>query len=382
MKKFELDEEHLMLRDMVRDMAAKEVAPHAAQWDREAYFPRELYSKLGELGLMGIMIPEQYGGSGMDLLALEIAVEEMAFVDGSAAITLASHNSLCLGHLLESGTEAQKHKYLPKLASGEHLGAWGLTEPGSGSDAAALRTRATKVDGGYLLNGSKTFITQGYYGDIAVILAATSPEKKQHGISAFILERGMPGFTAPRKLEKLGLHASDTAELRFDNVFVPEENLLGEIDHGFIDTLKVLDKGRVTIGALALGMGRGALAAALKYAQERSQFGGPIVRFEALQQMLAEDMAHLDAAKFMLYEACTLHKQGVRFTRQSAQAKLYASEVATKACEHAIQIHGGAGYTTDFPVERFWRNAKLCEIGEGTSEILRLVIARQLLRQK
>ena len=369
-----------MLCQMMRDFVAKEIEPHAAEWDQKAEFPRDLYRKLGELGIMGVCIPEAYGGSGMDLLSLALAVEEIARADGSAALTVASHNSLCSGHIALAGNEQQKKKYLPALASGQKLGAWGLTEPGSGSDAAGMRTKAVRTEGGWILNGSKIFITQGSVGDIAVILASTDAQKKQHGISAFIVELPCKGFSVGRHLDKAGMRASDTAELFLDDVFVPDENLLGELNAGFTDTLKILDRGRVTIGSLALGLGESALDHAIKYSAERRQFQTRLCDFEALQQMIAESHAELEAARLLLFKAADRQANGQSFCKEAAEAKLLASEAATRACNRAIQIHGGYGYSKEFPVERLWRDAKLCEIGEGTSEILRLVISRRILK--
>jgi alkylation response protein AidB-like acyl-CoA dehydrogenase len=380
---FELNEEQKLIRNTVRDFAKTHIKPHAEEWDENEEFPRELFSKLGDLGIMGVTIPEKYGGAGLDYVSYAIAIEELARYDGSAALTVASHNSLGSGHIYLAGTEAQKEKYLPKLARGEELAAWGLTEPGSGSDASGMNTKAERNGDSWIINGAKTFITQGSFGEVAVILAATSPEKKQKGITAFILEKDMPGYSVSRKIKKLGMRASDTVELRFDDVEVPDENRLGEVDRGFLDTLKILDRGRISIAAMCVGLARGALEESIDYAQEREQFGNPISDFQAIQFKLADMATEIDAARLMTMRAATMANNyadtGRRFTKESAMAKLFASEVAMRATEEGIQIHGGYGYTREYPVERYFRDAKLGTIGEGTSEIQRLVIARQLL---
>jgi alkylation response protein AidB-like acyl-CoA dehydrogenase len=380
---FELNEEQKLIRNTVRDFAKNHIKPHAEEWDENEEFPRELFSKLGDLGIMGVTIPEKYGGAGLDYVSYAIAIEELARYDGSAALTVASHNSLGTGHIYLAGNEAQKEKYLPKLARGEELAAWGLTEPGSGSDASGMNTKAERHGDTWVINGAKTFITQGSFGEVAVILAATSPEKKQKGITAFILEKDMPGYSVSRKIKKLGMRASDTVELRFDDVEVPDENRLGEVDRGFLDTLKILDRGRISIAAMCVGLARGALEESIDYAQEREQFGNPISDFQAIQFKLADMATEIDAARLMTMRAATrannYAETGRRFTKESAMAKLFASEVAMRATEEGIQIHGGYGYTREYPVERYFRDAKLGTIGEGTSEIQRLVIARQLL---
>jgi alkylation response protein AidB-like acyl-CoA dehydrogenase len=377
---FELSEDQQVLKKSVRDFAAAEIAPHCRKWDNESHFPHELIPKLGDLGLLGMMTPEEYGGAGMSLLDVAVVIEELAAVDGSVAITVASHNGLCSGHINLFGNEEQKRRYLPDLASGAKLGAWGLTEPGSGSDAAGARTRATRLpDGSWSISGQKTFITQGSVGGVAVILAVTSPEKKQRGITAFIVDYGTPGFSASRRIEKMGLHASDTSELTLDDVRVPDSQRLGEIDCGFIDTLRILDKGRITIGAMALGLGVGAMNAAMRYAKERKQFGKSLAEFQAIQNMVAQAVMELDASRLLLHRAAWMHDQGLRFGLQASMAKLYAAQAAMRACNTAVQIHGGYGYTREFPVEKAMRDAKLCEIGEGTNEIQRIVISRELL---
>lgn len=379
---FELPEELLVLQKTVREFAAAEVAPYSKTWDDEERFPAELIPKLGSLGLLGMSVPERYGGSEMSMQAIALVVEELAKVDGSVAITVASHNGLCTGHILNFGSEAQKQRYLPDLAAGRKLGAWGLTEPGSGSDAAGARTRATRLpDGSWSLTGQKTFITQGSVGSTFVILAVTTPEKKQHGITAFIVEKDTPGFRSGRVLEKMGLRASDTAELILEDVQLSDAQRLGEIDRGFIDTLRILDKGRITIGAMALGLGWGAYEAARRYARERRQFGKPLADFQAIQNMLAASVTELEAARLLLRRAAYMCDKGQRITLVASMAKLYAAQAAMRACDRAVQIHGGYGYTREYPVERAMRDAKLCEIGEGTNEVQRLVISRHLLQQ-
>ena len=377
---FELTDDLRMLQKTVRGFAATEIAPYCRQWNEEERFPHELIPKLGELGLLGMSVPERYGGSQMSMQEISLVVEELAMVDGSVAITVASHNGLGCGHLVVSGNEEQKQKYLPDLASGRKLGAWGLTEPGSGSDAAGARTRALQqADGSWKISGTKTFITQGSVGSVFVIMAVTSPEKKQRGITAFLVEKGTPGFRTGRVLEKMGLHASDTAELLLDEVHVPDSQRLGAVDNGFIDTLGILDKGRITIASMALGLGWGAYQAAIKYAKERRQFGKSLSEFQAIQHMLANSETELEAARLLIRRAAWLCDQGKKITLQASMAKLYAAQAAMRACDRAVQIHGGYGYTREFPVERAMRDAKLCEIGEGTNEIQRLVISRELL---
>lgn len=380
MMNFELSDDEKALQKTVRDFAQAEIAPHCRKWDNESHFPTELVPKLGQLGLLGMTIDEEYGGSAMSMQEIALVIEELAAVDGSVAITVASHNGLCSGHISLFGNEDQKRRYLPDLASGKKLGAWGLTEPGSGSDAAGAKTKATRLpDGSWSLSGQKTFITQGSVGSVAVILAVTSPEKKQRGITSFIVEHGTPGFSASRRIEKMGLHASDTAELTLDDVRVADSQRLGDIDQGFLDTLRILDKGRITIGAMALGLGAGAMEAAIRYAKERRQFGKTLSEFQAIQNMIAQSGMELDAARLLLRRAAWMFDQGMRFSMQASMGKLYAAQAAMRACSVAVQIHGGYGYTREFPVEKAMRDAKLCEIGEGTNEIQRLVISRELL---
>jgi len=376
-------EHHELLRSTVRDFARSEVRPHAKAWDEQERFPSEIIPKLADLGLLGIRIPEEYGGSGMDITSYAICVEELARVDGSLALTVASHNGLGTGHILKFGTEAQKQRYLSKASRGEWLAAWALTEPGSGSDSASLRTTATRHPArpdAWIINGTKMFITQGSVGGFCVVLARTNADvAKQKGITAFVVEHGTPGFSASKHIEKLGCRSSDTAELTFENVEVSDEQRVGEIDHGFLDTMKILDGGRISIAAMALGLGYGALDMAISYAKDRKQFQRPIADFQAVQWMIADCKTELDAASLLTYRAAWLADQGRPFTKEASMAKLFASEAATRACNKALQIHGGYGYTREFAVERHLRDAKLCEIGEGTSEVQRLVIAKQLL---
>jgi hypothetical protein len=376
---FELSEGQRAVQRMVREFAEREVRSVAAEYDERSQFSWDLVRKMGPLGLLGMVVPEVYGGAGMDTVSYALAMEEIARHDGALALTVASHNSLCQGHLLIAGSEAQKRKYLPPLARGEVMGAWGLTEAGSGSDAAAMRTTAARHGDHWVLNGSKSFITQGSVAQTYVVLAVTDASRASHGISAFIVERGTPGFRPGRPEHKLGLRASDTAQLFFEDARVPRENLLGELHHGFLDTLKVLDGGRISIAAMAVGLARGALEESLRYAGERRQFGRPIAQFQAIQWKLADMATEIDAARLLTLQAAALKDRGRPSTRASAMAKLFAAEVGMRACAQAVQIHGGYGYLRDFPVERYFRDVKLCEIGEGTSEVQRLVIARQLL---
>ena len=378
---FDFAEHHILLRRTVREFAQAEVAPHARKWDEEERFPKEIVPKLAALGLLGIRIPEELGGSGMDTTSYAICVEEIAKVDGSLALTVASHNGLGTGHILAFGSEALKQKYLPKAASGEWLAAWGLTEPGSGSDSASLATTAKRDGDDWVINGTKMFITQGSVGGFCVVLAKTNASvSKQRGITAFVVEHGTPGFTASKQLEKLGCRSSDTCELTFENVRVPDSQRLGEIDHGFSDTMKILDRGRISIAAMALGLGYGALDIAVRYAQERKQFGKAISEFQAIQWMLADSRMELDASALLVYRAAWLCDQGRVYSREASMAKLFASETATRVCNRALQVLGGYGYTREFAVERHLRDAKLCEIGEGTSEVQRMVISKHVLR--
>jgi len=377
---FSLSEHHELLRKTVRDFARTEVLPRARKWDEEERFPKEIVPKLAELGLLGIRIPEEYGGSGMDITSYAICVQEIARADGSLALTVASHNGLGTGHILSFGSEALKKKYLPKAARGEWLAAWALTEPGSGSDSAGLRTTARREGDKWVINGTKMFITQGSVGGFCVVLARTNPDVAKHkGITAFVVEHGTKGFTASKHLEKLGCRSSDTVELTFEEVVVGDEQRVGEVDHGFTDTMQILDRGRISIAAMALGLGFGALDMAVAYAKDRKQFGKSIAEFQAVQWMLADCKTELDAAELLTFRAAWLADQGRPFTKEASMAKLFASEAATRACNKALQIHGGYGYTREFHVERHLRDAKICEIGEGTSEVQRMVIAKQIL---
>ena len=377
---FEFDEPHRILRQSVREFARAEIAPHAQRWDREERFPTELVPKLARMGLLGIRIPEEYGGSEMDTQAYAICVEEIARVDGSTALTIASHNGLGTGHVLAFGTEEQKRKYLPPAASGKWLAAWALTEPGSGSDSAALRTTARRDGASWVLDGSKSFITQGSVGGFCVVLARTdSSVAKQMGVTAFVVEHGTPGFTASKHLLKLGCRSSDTAELAFENVRVPDAQRIGEVGRGFGDTMRILDRGRISIAAMALGLGYGALEKAAAYAKERQAFGKPIAEFQAIQWMLADAKTELDAAALLVYRAAWMADRGESHTKAAAMAKLFASEAATRACNGAVQVHGGYGYVREYDVERHLRDVKICEIGEGTSEVQRIAIAKHLL---
>ena len=375
-----LPESHRALQASLREFCEERVRPYARQWDRDERFPADVVKALGELGVLGMLVSEELGGAAMDSLAVAVAVEEIARYDGSLALTVASHNGLGTSHIRVFGNDAQRQRYLPKLASGEWLGAWGLTEPGSGSDAAGMKTTATRRGDHWVLNGSKMFITQGTVGHVFVVLALTEPHRRQKGITAFVLERGMPGFSQRAIHGKLGMRSSDTAELIMENVEVPDTHRLGEIGAGFVNTLQILDRGRITIGALAVGLARGALEESARYARERRAFGKAIGEFDAIRWMLADTQTELQAARLLVHRAAVLADQGRPYGREASMAKLFASEAATRACHRAVQIHGGYGYTREFPVERYLRVAKLCEIGEGTSEVQRTVIARELLK--
>jgi len=376
---FDLTESQRLIRDTVREFAAKRIAPNAGEWDRSETFPHDVVKALGAMGMMGVAVPERWGGAGAGQLGHALVIEELARHDGSVALTVASHNSLCVGHISHAANDEQKERFLRPLATGKVLGAWGLTEPGSGSDAGAARTTARRSGSDWIISGTKMFITQGSVASTYVVLASTAPEKKQRGLTAFIIEAGTPGIRPGRKLEKLGLHASDTTELILEDVVVPDSQRLGEINAGFRDALVILDRGRIGIGAMAVGLGRGALEESTRYARERHQFGRPIADFQAIQWMLADMATELDAARLLVYRAGWLQDNGMNSTRESATAKLYAARAAAKATWAAIQIHGGYGYTKDFPVERYWRDTKLCEIGEGTNQINQHVVARELL---
>jgi alkylation response protein AidB-like acyl-CoA dehydrogenase len=376
---FELAEEQQQIQLTAREFAGAEIAPVIARYDERQEFPHAIVRKLGALGFLGVTFPQEYGGAGLDYVTYSLIVEELARVDGSVALTVAAHNSLCANHIYLAGTAAQRARYLAPLARGEKLGAWGLTEPGSGSDAAGMRTTATRDDGAWVLNGTKAFITNASVAGTYVIMAISDKAKGSGGISAFILERDTPGLRVGGTYDKLGCRASDTAELILENARVPAENLLGELNQGFVDTMRVLDGGRVGIASLAVGLAQGALDLSIKYAKERVAFGQPIARFQAIQAMVADLGTEIDAARLLTWQAAEKLQRGERVTKESAMAKLFASEVGMRATTKALQIHGGMGYIKELPVERHFRDVKLCEIGEGTSEIQRLIIARQIL---
>jgi alkylation response protein AidB-like acyl-CoA dehydrogenase len=378
---FHLTDEQEQLRKEIRDFAEREIAPNVSRWDENSEFPLEVVQKLGEMGLMGMIFPVELGGSGLGYSDYALAVEELSAVDGSIGIIVASHNSLCTNHIFVAGNEEQKRKYIPLLASGKWLGAWGLTEPGSGSDAASARTTAVRKGDRWVLNGNKTFITNGHYADVSVIIAVTDRSKGTRGLSAFVVEKGTPGFRAGKKENKLGLRASDTSELIFEDCEIPAENLLGLEGEGFIDSMRILDGGRISIAALSLGIGRGAFDAARKYVKERHQFGKAISEFQGIQWKLADMATQLDAARLLTQRAAVMKDAGEKTTLESSMAKLMASEVAVCICDEAVQLHGGYGFIKDYPVEKFYRDVKLCTIGEGTSEIQRLVIAREILNR-
>jgi len=379
---FGLSSEQESLRREIRAFAAKEILPHVMEWDEHGTFPADVVKKMGELGLMGVIFPEELGGAGLGYVEYVLAIEELSRVDGSVGIIIASHNSLCTNHIMLAGNEEQRKRWVPRLASGEWLGAWGLTEPGSGSDAGGMRTTAVRQGDGWVLNGSKTFITNGSHANCAVVMALTDKAKGTHGgITGFVVERGTAGFRSGKKENKLGLRASDTAELIFEDCTVPAENMLGTEGSGFKDAMRVLDGGRISIAALALGIARGALDAAMKYATQRRQFGKAISEFQAIQFKLATMATELDAAWLLTMRAAQMKDAGLNVTLESSMAKLYASEVACRICDEGVQIHGGYGFIKDYPAEKFYRDVKLCTIGEGTSEIQRIVIARELLKR-
>jgi len=377
---FEQNENQLMIAQMVRDFAEKEIRPHFMEWDESQEFPVHIFKKLGELGLMGVFIPEEYGGSGFSYFEYITVVAEIAKVCGSIGLSVAAHNSLCTGHIYYHGSEEQKKKYLPKLASAEWIGTWGLTETGTGSDAGGMNTTAVLEDDFWVLNGSKNFITHGESGDVAVVIARTGEKGASDGTSAFIIEKGTPGFSAGKKENKMGMRASETCELIFNDCRIPKENLIGVVGEGFKQAMQILDGGRISIGALSLGIAKGAYEAALKYSKEREQFGQSISKFQSIAFKLADMVTEIEAAELLLYQAAYLKNNKKKMTKESAIAKYYASEVAVRTANEAVQIFGGYGYTKDFPVEKFYRDAKLCTIGEGTSEIQKLVISREILK--
>ncbi len=377
---FRLDEEQLQLKKSVREFAEREIAPHVMKWDEAGEFPLATIKELGKLGLMGMIFPPEYGGAGMGYIEYATAIEELSRVDGSVGISVAAHTSLCSNHIFIAGTEEQKKKYLSKLATGEFIGAWGLTEPSAGSDAGSARMTAVRKRRSWVLNGTKTFCTNGHYADVLVVLAVTDRASHTHGLSAFIVEKDTRGFRAGKKENKLGLRASDTAELVFEDCEVPAENLLGQEGGGFSDAMRVLDGGRISIAALGLGMAVGAFEAALKYSKQREQFGKPISEFQAIQWKLADMATEIEAGRLLTFRAAAMKDAGLKTTLESSMAKLYTSEVAVRCANEGVQIHGGYGFIKDYPAEKFYRDVKLCTIGEGTSEIQRLVIARQLLK--
>ncbi|MBK0382685.1 acyl-CoA dehydrogenase [Pedobacter sp. SD-b] len=377
---FTQSESQTMIAQMVRDFAQKHIKPHVMEWDEAQTFPIELFKKLGELGLMGVLVPEEYGGSGFGYLEYVKVIEEVAKVCGSIGLSVAAHNSLCTGHILTFGNKEQKKKWLPKLATAEWIGAWGLTEANTGSDALGMNTTAVLQGDHYIVNGSKNWITHGKSGNIAVVMVRTGEKGDSKGISAIVIEKGTSGFSAGKKENKLGMRASETTELIFDNVRVPKENLLGNQGDGFKQAMKILDGGRISIAALSLGIAKGAYQAALDYSKERHQFGQPISSFQAIAFKLADLATEIEASELLIYQAADMKNRGVNVTKQSAMAKYFASEVCVKAATEAVQIFGGYGYTKDFPVEKYYRDSKLCTIGEGTSEIQKVVIAREILR--
>lgn len=377
---FEVSENQKMIAQMIRDFGAREIKPFSMDWDESQHFPVDLFRKMGGLGLMGVLVPEAYGGSGFGYHEYVTALVEISKIDGSIGLSVAAHNSLCTGHILQHANEDQKQKYLPKLASGEWIGAWGLTEPNTGSDAGNMRTVAVKDGDYYVLNGAKNFITHGKSGDVAVVIARTGQVGDSHGMTAFIIEKGTPGFAAGKKENKLGMRASETAELIFTDCRIHKSQMIGKEGDGFVQSLKVLDGGRISIAALSLGIAQGAFEAALKYSKERHQFNQPISAFQGISFKLADMATKIEAASLLTYQAADLKNKGKSVNRESAMAKLYASEVAVEVANEGVQIFGGYGYTKDFPAEKYYRDAKLCTIGEGTSEIQKLVISRSILK--
>ncbi len=377
---FQLNENQLMIADMIRKFGKDHILPKLMEWDESQEFPVEVFKKLGELGLMGVLVPTEYGGSGFSYTEYVTAIIELGKICGSIGLSMAAHNSLCTGHILAFGNEAQKKKYLPKLATAEWIGAWGLTETGTGSDAGGMHTVAVKDGDHYVINGSKNFITHAISGNVAVVIVRTGEKGDSHGMSAFIIEKGTPGFKSGKKENKLGMRASETAELIFENCRVHKDQMLGKEGEGFIQAMKVLDGGRISIAALSCGIARGAYECALKYSKERQQFGKPISTFQAISFKLADMATELEAAELLTFKAADLKNRGQKMTKEGAYAKYYASEVSCRVSNDAVQIFGGYGYTKDFPAEKYYRDCKLCTIGEGTSEIQKLVISRELLK--
>lgn len=376
---FKYTETQQQIAEMVRDFANKEIRPNMMEWDEKQIFPVELFHKMGELGLMGVLVPQKYGGAELSYFEYITVVSEVAKVCSSIGLSTAAHNSLCTGHILYFGNEEQKQKYLPKLASGEWIGAWGLTEANTGSDAGNMQCTATREGDEWVLNGTKNWITHGISGDVAVVLARTGEPRTKNNVTAFIVERGTPGFSAGKKENKLGMRASETAELIFDNCRISDAQRMGEVGDGFKQAMKVLDGGRISIAALSLGIAKGAYEAAVKYAKERQQFDQPIANFQAIAFKLADMAVKIEAAEMLIYQAADLKNRGEKMTKESAMAKMYASEICVQVATDAVQVFGGYGYTKDFPVEKFFRDSKLCTIGEGTTEIQKLVISRDIL---
>lgn len=377
---FDYSETQLMVAASAKEFAEQYIRPHVMEWDEAQTFPLEVFKKAGQMGFMGILVPEELGGSGLGYHEYIAIVEEISKVDPSIGLSIAAHNSLCTNHILSFGNEEQKQKWIPKLATAEWLGAWGLTEHNTGSDAGGMSTTAVKDGGYWILNGAKNFITHGKSGDIAVVVVRTGEKGDSHGMTAFVVEKGTPGFTSGKKENKLGMRASETAELVFDNCRIPDDNRLGEVGDGFIQSMKILDGGRISIGALSLGIAKGAYEAALKYSKERIQFGKPISEFQGISFKLADMATEIEASELLLHKAAFLKNEGREMTKLSAMSKMFASEVCVKVANEAVQIHGGYGYTKDFPVEKFYRDSKLCTIGEGTTEIQKVVIARNILK--
>jgi len=377
---FQTSETQKMIAESIKDFAETHIRPYIMEWDESQTFPVELFRKLGEMGFMGVLVPEELGGSGLGYHEYITIVEEISKVDSSIGLSIAAHNSLCTNHILTFGNEEQKKKWIPKLATGEWIGAWGLTEHNTGSDAGGMNTTAVKDGDYWVLNGAKNFITHAISGQVAVVIARTGQKGDSRGMTAFVIEKGTPGFSSGKKENKLGMRASETAELIFDNCRIPDANRLGEVGEGFIQAMKILDGGRISIGALALGIGKGAYEAALKYSKERHQFGKPISSFQAIAFKLADMATEIEAAELLLHKAAYLKNNNLPVTTMGAMAKMYASEMCVRVSTEAIQIHGGYGYTKDFPVEKFYRDSKLCTIGEGTTEIQKLVISRNILK--
>ncbi len=377
---FEFSETQQMVAEAAKNFALQYIKPYIMEWDEAQTFPVDVFKKAGELGFMGVLIPEAYGGSGLGYHEYIAIIDEVSKIDPSIGLSIAAHNSLCTNHIYEFGNEEQRKKWLPKLTSAEHIGAWGLTEHNTGSDAGGMNTTAVKDGNDYILNGAKNFITHGKSGDIAVVIVRTGEKGDSHGMTAFVVERGTPGFSAGKKENKLGMRASETAEMIFDNCRIPAENILGKVGEGFIQSMKILDGGRISIGALSLGIAKGAMEASLKYSKEREQFGKAINKFQAISFKLADMAVKVEAAELMLHKAGSMKNKGQKMTQIGAISKLYASEICVEIANDAVQIHGGYGYIKDYPVEKFYRDSKLCTIGEGTSEIQRLVIAREMLK--